>query len=165
MRYVVVTSILLALSSGCSRKPEVARETPTPQTATPEVRMVEPVSNISLPPATANKTSAGTSIAERVNRQPRTDSNPSTGPAQLQFAPAGENSEIAVTMDADGAVREIRVFRDHPQLMRVESSFKDPRERSLKFTMRNGKVVNTRTSRLSDLRAATAADLLAIAGR
>ncbi len=167
MRHIALVGILIALGSavGCTRTPEPVSNSRTPQPPTPEVRMVEPVANISLPPATANKTAPGTTIAERANRQPRIDSGTGAAPGPLQFKPAGENSEIAVTMESDGTVREVRIFKSHPQLAKVESSFRDPGERTLKFTMRNGKVATVKTSRIKDLQTATAAELLALAGR
>lgn len=90
--------------------------------------------------------------------------SPATSPAPLPFNKAGEDSEIAVTMNGYGAVLEIRVFRSHPQLARVEATWISAREKSLKILLRTGRVIDVTTDRIANLQNATTSQLLEIAG-
>ena len=171
MRILFASSMILAIALGwgCSGPTGTAQNTPTTPavdlTATPKVIVVEPTANIDLPPATANKIAQGDTIGNRANRPPRLDANPNGTPAPLQFRPAAEDSEIAVTMAADGRVVETRVFKSHPKLARVQAIWSKADAKTLKFTMRNGQTIEVKTNRLGNLQSATTNELLKIAGR
>ncbi len=93
------------------------------------------------------------------------DANPAGTPPSPQFHPAAEDSESAVTMNRDGAVVEIRVFKSHPQLARVEVTWLDPKNKDVKFYLRSGQILNVKTMRIGNLQTATTQELLAIAGQ
>lgn len=67
-------------------------------------------------------------------------------------------------MKPDGSVYEIRVFKNHPQLKKVEALWHGVTAKTLTFKLRNGRVLERRTDQLYDLQTATTADLLIIAG-
>lgn len=90
---------------------------------------------------------------------------PSTGPPpppQLLAAP--ENSQIATTMNRDGAVIETRVFKNHPQIEKVESTWLTPQQRNVRIFLQDGRVVETKTDYIDSLRTASTTMLLEIAG-
>ena len=90
---------------------------------------------------------------------------PSTGPPPPpQMLAAPENSEIATTMNRDGAVIETRVFKDHPQIEKVESTWLTPKQRNVRIFLKDGRVVETKTDRIDSLRIAPTGLLLEIAG-
>lgn len=113
----------------------------------------------------ANNTNTSGGIATAVNRGKPLVDHPASGPPPApQFQPAGEDSEIAVTMKPDGSIYEIRVFKSHPQLSKVEALWNGINEKTLKFYLRNGGVVEKQTDRLNNLQTASTNLLLEIAG-
>ena len=92
------------------------------------------------------------------------DADPSATPLPLQFQPAAENSAAAVTMDDNGMIFEVRVFKSHPRLARIEATWVGEKEKDLKIFLRNGQELNVKTDRLKNLQTATIKDLLDIAG-
>lgn len=168
MRKKLLTCIFAAgaLCLGCSGSGETVK-TNAPNAAnasTPEVRVVEPVVNIDLPPASANRVRQPDTIQDRANRPPRPDANPNATPVPLQFKPAPENSEAAFEMTADGNIREVRIFKGHPKLVRVESLSPGGATRYLTITLRGGKVVKAQTDRIDSLANASSAMLAGLAG-
>jgi hypothetical protein len=85
-------------------------------------------------------------------------------PPPLQFQEAPEDSQIAVTMRPDGSVYEVRVFKSHPRLAKVEVVWQGIGERTLKIFSRNGNAVEKKTDRIQDLATAPTQLLLEIAG-
>jgi hypothetical protein len=67
-------------------------------------------------------------------------------------------------MEKDGAVVETRIFKSHPQLRKVEIRWVDPQTRSLKVTLKNGKIVERQSVRVANLRTVSAVELLDIIG-
>jgi len=104
------------------------------------------------------------SFRDRSKRRNRVDVNPSATPEPPTFRPAPENSESAVTMNADGSIQEIRVFKSHPQLEKVEATWFDPKEKALKVYLKNGQVLDAKTDRIASLQSASSSELLQIAG-
>ncbi len=100
---------------------------------------------------------------ERTNRR-RVDVDPSATPLPLNFKPAGEDSESAVTMDQSGAILEVRVFKTHPQLAKVEATRLDERQKAIKIYMRSGKVVEIKTDKIERLETISSKDILEVAG-
>ena len=94
----------------------------------------------------------------------RIDVNPTGTPLSPQFHPAAENSESAITMNRDGSVTEIRVFKSHPQLAKVEATSFGTNGKQVKFYLRSGKVLEVKTDHLGNLQTVTTKELLAIAG-
>jgi hypothetical protein len=99
---------------------------------------------------------------DRKNRANRVV-NPSGTPETPEFRPAPEDSEAAVTMADDGSIMEIRVFKSHPRLEKVESTWVDPKEKKLKIFLKGGNVIELKTDRVASLQSTTTAELLEIA--
>jgi len=99
------------------------------------------------------------------DRKNRPNADPSATPHPPEFRPAPEDSEAAVTMDEDGAIHEIRVFKNHPELERVEFIWTDPKDKRVLFTLKGGRKVETRTDTISNLQAASAAELMSLANK
>ena len=168
MRNAFLLGVYLAAAAGlnCGGTPEQTKNANAANVqATPEIRMVEPAKNVDVPPATSNKVAPGRTLLDRANRGPRVDVNPNATPGPLIFKPAPENSQIAVSMDKDGTIHELRIFKDHPRLARVEVVVAPNGEQSIRFTMRDGGSSVVKGKQLDDLPTTTAAQLLSIAGR
>lgn len=101
---------------------------------------------------------------ERTNRRRRVDVDPSATPPPPNFRPAAEDSESAITMDQTGAVLEIRVFKKHPQIAKVEAIRLNETTKTLKVYLRDGKVVEVKTDRVDRLETISTGDILEIAG-
>lgn len=178
MRKVAVfTSLLslLAIASSCSQasadNKKVNSNTNTGAIATPvpgnmivddgtnRKTVVVETANTNFPAATANRRSeAGT-------RGERPDTRPDATPMPLQFKPAAEDSEIAIAMERDGTVREVRVFRSHPKLAKVEMTYKPAEDKTIRVTLRDGKTVEVKSNRIKALQSAKASELLALTGK
>ncbi len=160
-----ISSLLLYLllvgvaSVGCF----TASETGNEQAVANERAPVEAISQNAAMPVPDQAPPAG-GLAERVNRLKPREVPASGTPVPLVFTDAGENSQTASTMDSDGSVREIRVFRSHPVLSKVELIWLTPRDKVLKVTLKDGKTVETQTDRIENLKQATAATILSVAG-
>ena len=99
----------------------------------------------------------------RVNR-PIAPIDPSATPVPLKFHPAGEDSQVAVTMKPDGRVYEVRVFKSHPQFAKIEATWVDGKTKDLEIQLRDGRILKVRTDQIANLQTAPTKDLLAIAG-
>ncbi|MFZ1702329.1 MAG: hypothetical protein WBO10_07840 [Pyrinomonadaceae bacterium] len=168
MRAALIAIASVVLLSACGGAAEPAKNEPLSATpANAKTTVVEqPVPTIDLPAGeTVNRPARGTNIGDIANRPRRVDTNPNATPAPLDFRPAGENSKVAVSMGADGVVREVRIFDGHPRLAKIELTLLANGDKDLKFTMKDGKVIERRTSKINDLATAKASDLLAIAGQ
>lgn len=92
-------------------------------------------------------------------------SSPSSGPLPPpEFRPAAENSMVSTTMNPQGAVVETRVFKNNPQLARVEMTWFGPKDNSLKIFLRNGRVVETKAGNIENLGSTPVSVLLGKAG-
>jgi hypothetical protein len=107
----------------------------------------------------SNAPGVNTSGQKRLVNEPAPPDHPPS-----QFAEAPEDSTLTSTMNPKGQVLEIRVFRDHPQLAKVEATWITPQQKAVKFFLRNGRTSEVTTDKLRDLKTATAAELLAMAG-
>lgn len=102
---------------------------------------------------------------KRFNRakHPVVDADPSATPLPLQFRPAADDSQIAVTMKPNGSVFEVRIFKSNPKLARVEATWLGEKEKELKFYLRNGTVLDVKTDKIVNLQSTSLKDLLEIA--
>jgi hypothetical protein len=128
------------------------------------VQTVAPMPKIDLPPAASNRDLSGDTIADRANRKERSDARPDATPQPLQFKPAPENSEMAVTMQSDGLIVETRVFKNHPTLARAELSY-GKGDRSLKVTLRDGRTATVNAEKVEALQDLKAAQIIAMASK
>jgi hypothetical protein len=105
------------------------------------------------------------SILDRLTRRREVPAGPSGTPVKPAFRPAGENSQFAVLMDPDGRVREIRTFKGHPALVRVDAVWVDPNtpnQKRLEFKFRNGRNASVTTDQVTSLKDKPVAELLSL---
>jgi len=112
-------------------------------------------------PASESEPPAGNIANANTRRQIVDTSGPVPPPS---FRPAAEDSQIAVSMRPDGKIYEVRVFKSHPQLAKVESVWDGKSEKELKFVLKNGKVIAKKSDRIQNLQTAPTAVLVEIAG-
>lgn len=130
----------------------------TPSNVSVEANAIAAAVN-SAPAATPGNANAPVNLKRQV-----VDSGGPAAPATLQFQPAPEDSEIATSMTKDGILIEVRRFKNNPQFARIEAYWLSPKEKQLKFYLRNGKVVEVKNDTIANLKTATVAELMAIAG-
>lgn len=152
--------ILGAIGFGCSGSAKTSKNSVVSNSGI--VNKEQPVSSSTDTPNVAAN-APKTDFRTRINRD-RIDANPSATPLPLKFKKAAENSEAAITMNTDGSIFEVRVFKSHPQLAKVEATWLDAKEKALKFYLKNGQVLEVKTDRVADLPSTPAAQLLEIAG-
>ncbi len=156
-RFLVMTAIFVVgiASFGCSSSSE-----PDKTASTTNSR-----SESSSPNTAPSNTVVGPgNFRDRVEKRNRVDANPAVSPDPPIFRPAPDNSESAVTMNKDGSILEIRVFKSHSQLAKVESTWFDPAEKSLKVHLKSGRVVDVQTEKLTNLNSASIEEILEVAG-
>lgn len=168
---LIILAAAAAASSACSRSVErpvenVNAADPTPAASAsraPGMHVAE-TANVDLPPGDpVTRRQGGDTILERSNRQPRPD-NPTTGPTpQLQFQAAPDDSRFAISMGADGVVREVRIFDRHPRLARVETAWDGSGPRDVAVSFRDGRTVRFQTERMQSLATMPAAEILKLA--
>ena len=89
----------------------------------------------------------------------------SGGPkATPQFSDAHEDSTLLTTMNPQGQVFQVRVFKGHPQLAKVESTWTGPTERQIKFFLRSGETKEITNGAAADIKDLTTSQLLEMAG-
>ncbi len=104
------------------------------------------------------------SFAGMANRRRPVDVPAEGPPPPLSFTAAPENSEIATRMGSDGRIQEFRRFKNNPQLDRAEASWSGNSPKSLKIYLKDGRVVEVTSNRISNLKTATTKQLLELAG-
>ena len=114
-------------------------------------------SNSAMPPS--NAPGINTSGQKRLVDQPATQDRPPS-----QFAEAPEDSTLTSTMNAKGQIFEIRVFRSHPQLAKVEATWINPQQKFLELFLRDGNKREITTDKIENLKSATAAEILELVG-
>jgi outer membrane lipopolysaccharide assembly protein LptE/RlpB len=82
----------------------------------------------------------------------------------LRFEPAPEDSQVAVATKSNGQLYETRVFKRHPQLVKVDATSIGANEKELRILLRNGDVKNVTTDSLGELKQAATSQLLRLAG-
>jgi len=161
--FLLFVAFLGSFAWGCSGPTDTAKTASKPNVNNP----IAPSNQSQTEgPNSAVNTAPTANIRDRRvgGKQTMIDANHSGKALPPQFQPAAENSEWAATMNADGSVDEIRVFRSHPQLAKVEVTWLEPKNKDAKFYLRDGKVLEVRTDRLGSLKTVTTTELLAIAG-
>jgi hypothetical protein len=175
-----VVLLLLAVAS-CSR-PEsknsrqvatAGRQTPAASTPAGSNSNVSAPSDLSSPESAGNveyfendatnRIGKGSTL-ERAKRRLRPVENPNASPVPPTMSPAPENSEGMITMLPDGTINEVRVFRSHPKISRVDTYFTRPGMKRVKIVLRDGRVVELETDRIDNLLSISSGELLQIAG-
>ena len=158
---------IAVLLDGCS-----SQQTATANNVASKQSSNSPVALGSNSPANANAESSSNSnrtltraeMMEKM-RQKSLINTPSSGPPPTpQFHPAPDHSAIATTMNKDGAVVETRVFKDDPQLVKVEMTWLGPKSSTLKIFLKNGRTVVTKAGNIQNLGSTPVSVLLEMAG-
>lgn len=110
----------------------------------------------------ANRIGKGSTL-DRARRRQRPDVDPTASPIPPTLSPAPEDSEGAITMLPDGTISEIRVFRSHPSLARVDTFFTGSGLRTVRFTLRDGRIIERKTDKIDNLLNTPVSTLLQIA--
>ena len=162
-RILILITLTAAAGLACSGSTETAKNSNSPGSAsngnTAVNRAAAPgaQSNSAMP--ASNAPGANTSGQKRLVDEPAAQNRPPS-----QFSEAPEDSTVTSTMNAKGQVYEIRVFRSHPQLAKVEATWITPRQKYLELFLRDGNKREVETDKLQNLKTATAAELLQLAG-
>ncbi len=152
MRYLIVLYIFaVGLTMGCWSK------APTQNPSSSE-------SNQQKPPDLPANYVASTNPRDPKNKKERPDMNPAATPEATSFRTAPENSEHSVMMDADGSIKEVRVFKSHPQIAKVEATWTDPSSKNLKVYLKNGKTLEAKTDKIPSLQSAASELILQSVG-
>lgn len=114
------------------------------------------------PPVQAGNQSSENTIGISTKR--KITDVPGAGRPVLQFEPGPEDSQLAQAMNSSGQMYEVRIWKRHPQLLKVESVWVDAKNKYLTIALRTGKVLNITTDRIPNLKLATANQLLEMAG-
>ena len=77
---------------------------------------------------------------------------------------APDDSALTSTMNAQGVPIETRVFRRHPQLLKLEKTFADISNPVTKVYLKNGKVLTAPKDSIANPETATAAEILRAVG-
>jgi hypothetical protein len=164
---LLAMTIPCVLLGGCSNG---AREVPVTQASATKTPTNNTLPNVAANIANANMHRSPEQVsnveypAAGGRRVPPARTVPLGTPPPLEFRKGLENSQIATTMNADGQAVEVRVFKDHPQLARVEATWLGPKEKLVRITLRNGSTVEVHTDQLPNLATAMAKQLVQLAG-
>jgi len=130
-----VIFIAVSLSSGCAGNSEVGSQTNTQN-------------------ATSSSTAAPVGQSNTI-----TSPAPGAGRPVLKFVPSPEDSQIAQATQ-NGKLYEVRIWKKHPKLLKVESTTIDEKNKSLSIVLRSAQVVNITTDRIPNVKLATADQFL-----
>ena len=89
---------------------------------------------------------------------------PGAGRPALLYEAAPEDSQIASATNSSGQLYEVRIFKKHPQLLKIESTSLDSKNRKLTIVLRSGEVKEITTDSIPNLKLATANQLVELAG-
>ena len=165
--FIVLT--LIGWSSGCSSSTSTQKNEARNSNSSPSVANANTAS-----PETASQTVSVDSVAP-VDNQPGLAANTRPNKKAIVDAggeapppmrsPAAENSEVATSMGKDGSFIEIRWFKNHPQLERVERTWAgDGKSSALKIFLRGGRVVNASGDGVSQMPSHPSTGFLELAG-
>jgi hypothetical protein len=179
MRNYAILAMLLYVTAACSSP---SSETPRNSAGNSSKSLqLEPSNSLSSPdPAVqangsetgidpdANANANVSTLSAREEARRRKLSAAANNPAAtqtipLQYRDGPENSQIATTMNAFGQAVEIRVFKSHPELARVEADWLDEKFKILKFTFRDGRSAEVKTDKIADLATASTRTLMDVA--
>jgi len=173
--YSMISLIFIA---GCSSSPNVETNVKTTQTNA-VVSKANDVANQAIVSATnqpnLNAASANDKIIIQNSMVSRdnirnTKDKKGAGAGDTPIAPnvsqaviaAPDDSEIRNTMNAKGLPLEIRQFKNHPILVKIERT--DTNNRDVKVYLRNGKVVKLPESQANDFSTAPASEIVKAIG-
>jgi hypothetical protein len=157
----VFVTVSLAIACGGTAEKTASANKAAGSNNSPAANSVVGVDPNATPASESEPPAGNIGNAANTRRQIVDTSGPAPPPS---FRPAGEDSQIAVSMRPDGKILEVRVFKSHPQLAKVESVWDGKGEKELKFVLKNGKVITKKSDRIENLQTAPTAVLVEIAG-
>ncbi len=172
--YLVASLFVAVVSLGCSSSSEtksnvkVGNSLPV-NTSNTNTLVIGDNSTVAPTPGTIDQIPAvempeGTNAnTVKMNRDRKMVDVPGGIPKSMSV-PAGENSEMMSTMDKQGNFIETRIFKGHPRLEKVERTFLDPKNSTIKIYLKGGKVVTVSGNEIKDLSAASSITFLERAG-
>jgi len=169
MRNCLVLSFFLAVASlnwACSSGSVTNKQV---DTSAPGANKTASLSNLSQTSSSdTNPVNSVTNVQTGTFAQPpnnkKVEDMPADGRPILRWEPAAEDSQITSAMNASGQMYESRIFKRHPQLVKVDATWINPKEKSLKIVLRNGRVMDVTTDKIVNLKLATAAQILELVG-
>jgi hypothetical protein len=162
-RFVLVISLAIFTFSGCSKQSaETAKAgsnsqavNTAPANGNTQVIVPQPAS------ADANQ-NVGMGVIETPKLPKKLASNSAAGSIPVQTGrPAPDDSTFTSTLTDVG--RETRIFRKHPQLLKVEKVIEIGKQ-SVKVYLRSGRVIDLPGEKIPNLSTIPASEILQIAG-
>lgn len=166
MRQGFTVFLIAGLFAGCSSQPAttVNNKVARPSSNSWTVPAANTATNSNAESLNSNRTLTRAEIMEKM-RQKSLVNTPSSGPLPTpQFHPAPENSAIATTMNKDGAVVATRIFKNDPQLAKVEMTWVGPKDGTLKIFLKNGRIVERKSDNIENLGSTPMSVFLEMAG-
>ena len=163
--YLFFLLIVIGIAGGCSGNADVSKSTNAPGSVSNTIAASNSGQTLSsnAPPSNPAAIPTAENAIENPNRRKVIDV-PGEGRPVMRYEPAAEDSQIASAMNSGGQMFEIRIWKKHPQLLKVESIWVDQKNKALTIILRTGQVMNITTDRIPNLKLATANQLLEIAG-
>lgn len=134
-----------------------AKPAPEAVPASPQGNSAEPTANTAL----AGSPQDVRGLKRNLLRGPTGLQNSEAQPPVPEWRPAPDNSVYSVVL-TDAAV-ETRIFKNHPQLLRVEKR-SDGKQRSIKVFLKDGRVIDLPGEKIEALGTAPAPAILEAAG-
>lgn len=162
---LVVAGLLASCSSSSSEKTSGGNGTATQHSNTTAPTADQPAANPNAETVNANLTPTRAEVIAKL-RQKRLEMGnaPVSGPLpEPQFRPARDNSMVSTTMNSEGDVVETRIFKNNPQISKVEMKWVGPKNSALKIFLKDGRVVEARGGNIENLGATPVATLLQMA--
>src|SRR3954471_22095173 len=156
-RFAVVILAVLAMLA-CSNSPQPNSGENRPPNTGANVTITPPSGH--PPPEVA----LNGNLAERTNQKRKIDLPAAGAPPPGRSFDAPEDSAITTAMNSQGQILEIREFKSHPQLARLELTWTGPKEKILKIFLRDGGTREVSGSEIPNLRSVTGAQILELAG-
>jgi len=107
-------------------------------------------------------TSIGNALSAEKKKEIAVNAAPIQAKPLVNTAP--DNSEISSTMNNQGIPIEIRTFKNNPMLAKVEKVFTDLKNPQIKVYLKNGKVVDLPSGKISNSSTASANEILTAVG-
>lgn len=110
---------------------------------------------------TNSQNSSSTSVQNAGQPNVGASNLPRSGRPVMRYVPAPEDSQIAQATQ-DGKLYEVRIWKKHPKLLKIESTTIDEKNKSMSIILRTAQVVNITTDRIPNVGLATADQFLAL---
>ena len=166
MKHIITLSLCLAaavFALSCATSNETAKNTNGANAPAQNLPIAQVNTNIQS--VNGNTGDQPASVADKINRANRPiDNAPAGPPPPLQFQPAGEDTEIATTMTREGLMVEVRRFKNHPQITKIEAKWLGATDKELKYFLKNGKTVDVKTDKIGNLKTTPVSVLVELAG-